>query len=129
MKSKNESSFGFLDFITELANECFFANGSSTSPFDINFNNHYNKLYEVETYIDPTGSDIPEKIIVDKKSKSITADYNGISLPKDKLNDVQEFCSNNNIQCDVKRGKLQTITINKNSTGVMDDRHWKKELK
>lgn len=129
MKEKlKQHSFSFIDFVIGIANECFFANGSNASPYDVNFNNHYNALYDFDQVVDPDGSNIPEKVIVDKKTKSIKAEYNNIDLSDVQVQNVKEYCNNNNIDCDIKSNKLQSIVINKTSVGVTDDRKWKKEL-
>lgn len=127
-KNKTESSFSFLDFIVKLASECFSAGGSATTPYDVKFTNHYNSLYDFENRFD-RGAENLQKVYVDNKTKSIKACYDGMALSKEELNNVQEYCDSNNITVELKKNKLQSVTINKTSKGVIDDRNWKKELK
>ena len=129
MKNKKTNSFSFLDFIVKIANECFFANGSTGSPYDVNFTNHYNALYDVEKTIDEKGKVIPNKVVMNKKTKSIEAAYDEVELSSNQLNDLKKYCYENNIEYKTNGNKLTSININKNTTGVIDDRNWKKEIK
>jgi hypothetical protein len=128
MKAKQQTSFSLIDFLIDIANECFFANGSSASPYDVNFTNHYNALYDFEKTITPTKSAPISKVVMDKKNKSVRADYNGIALSQKQKNAVIEYCSNNSIKCEIKNDKLMAVVIDKDSAGVVDTRNWKKEL-
>ena len=133
MKSKQENSckqqsFGLIDFLIGIAQECFFANGDTASPYDVNFTNHCNALYEFDKSAIADGKTIPNKVTMDKKSKSVTAEFD-MRLNKSKENAVKEYCPNNDIDYDIQEGRLKSVTIKKTTTNVTDDRCWDKEIK
>ena len=42
----NKSNLTFIDFITEIAKECLSNTGTEASPYDVEFANHYQSLYD-----------------------------------------------------------------------------------
>ena len=129
MSNKKSNPFSFLDFLIKIANGCFFANGSTGSPYDVNFTNHYGALYDVEKTIDEKGKIIPNKVVMNKKTKSIEATYDEVELSSNQLDNLKKYCCENNIEYKTEGNKLKSIDINKNTIGVTDDRNWNKELK
>lgn len=126
--SSNKPSFSLIDFLINIAQECFFANGDTASPYDVNFTNHCNALYEFDKSAIADGKTIPSKVTMDKKSKSITAEFD-MKLNKSKETAVKEYCANNDIDYNIKEGRLKSVTIKKTTTNVTDDRCWCKEMK
>lgn len=119
----NTSKFTFFDFITEIAKECLLPNGTEASPYDVDFANHYQSLYEFENE-NKTKNKVPEitKVIQNSKKKSITAEFKeSANIDTDK---IKTYCDDHNLECSIQDGCLKSVTINKNSKGVMEERKW-----
>ena len=121
----NKSNLTFIDFITEIAKECLSNTGTEASPYDVEFANHYQSLYDFETN-NKARNKVPEitKVIQNNKKKSVIAEFKESStLDVDK---IKSYCDDHNLECDIRDGQLKSVTINKNSKGVMEERKWEK---
>ena len=120
-------SLSLIDFIADIAEAVVSPSGKKESLYDINFTNHYTSLHTFEeTCKNTIKQKMPiEQIVQDKKSKSINVKIN-TEIAKNKAEKVKAYCTSNNIDCDISRGKLKSITITKNSKGVLEERKWKK---
>lgn len=119
-----------IDFLISIAKEVFSPTGKKESPYDVNYTNHYIELKKFEESC-RTGSkkELPiNKIVQDNRSKSINVSIN-TPVDKDQAAKVKEYCETNNIDCNIKQGKLVDITITKNTKGVLEERKWKKDVK
>jgi hypothetical protein len=123
----NKNNFTFFDFITEIAKECISSNGTEASPYDVEFANHYQSLYDFEND-NKVKNKVPEitKVIQNTKKKSVTAEFGELShIDTDK---VIRYCDDKNLEYDIdENGCLVSVTINKNSKGVMEERKWEKK--
>jgi len=119
------SNFTFIDFITEVAKECILPNGTEASPYDVDFANHYQSLYNFEND-NKTKNKVPEitKVIQNTKKKSVTAEFKESSVVD--VDKVKTYCNDHNLECEIQDGCLKTVTINKNSKGVVEERKWTK---
>ncbi len=119
------SNFTFLDFITEIANACISNTGAETSPYDVEFANHYQSLYNFENE-NKAKNKVPEitKVIQNNKKKTIIAEFKETSNLD--VNKIKNYCDDHKLECDIQDGHLRSITINKNSKGVMEERKWEK---
>ena len=72
----NKSNLTFIDFITEIAKECLSNTGTEASPYDVEFANHYQSLYNFETN-NKARNKVPEitKVIQNNKKKSVIAEF------------------------------------------------------
>lgn len=122
-------SFSIIDFLVTIADMVTNSNGKEASPYDVNFTNHYNSLYNLEENCSGNGikMDNITKITQDKRSKSVSVDFKNCSVNKDNAEKIKEYCDENNINCDIQRGQVKNITINKNTKGVLEERPWNKK--
>lgn len=117
-----------LEFLIDIAISVFGSNGNQEDPYDINFTNHYKSLYDFKQECDDKGVDLNiDKVIQDKRSKSIHVDFKD-PLSSKQIDNITNYCAQNNIDCDISRGKIKNITITRNSKGVLEERKWKKEI-
>lgn len=121
----NKSNYTFFDFITEIAKECISHTGAEASPYDVEFANHYQSLYNFEND-NKAKNKVPEitKVIQNNKKKSVIAEFKESSnFDVDK---IKSYCDDHNLECDIQDGQLRSVTINKNSKGVVEERKWGK---
>lgn len=125
---KNNKEFSFLDFILELVDIITNPNGKKEDPYDINFTNHYKSFYNFEEECRTKAKLKPkvQHIVQDKKNKTITATFSN-EVDGTKAEKIKEYCKLNDIDCNISRGKLKSITIAKNTKGVLEDRKWKEK--
>jgi hypothetical protein len=64
--------------------------------------------------------------VQDKKNKSITATFSN-NVDAKKAEKIKQYCKENDIDCNISRGKLRSVTITKNTKGVLEDRKWKEK--
>ncbi len=120
--------FSFIDFILSLVDVITNPNGKKEDPYDVNFANHYKSFYDFEencrngTKIKPN----VQHIVQDKKNKSITATFSN-DVDAKKAEKIKQYCKENDIDCNISRGKLRSVTITKNTKGVLEDRKWKEK--
>ncbi len=120
--------FSFIDFILSLVDVITNPNGKKEDPYDVNFANHYKSFYDFEescrtdTKIKPN----IQHIVQDKKTKSITATFSN-DVDAKKAEKIKQYCKENDIACNISRGKLRSVTITKNTKGVLEDRKWKEK--
>lgn len=122
----SKSNLTFIDFITEIAKECLSNTGTEASPYDVEFANHYQSLYDFETN-NKARNKVPEitKVIQNNKKKSVIAEFKESSSSFD-IGKIKSYCDDHNLECDIRDGQLKSVTINKNSKGVMEERKWEK---
>lgn len=115
-----------FDFIVSLAESVISPTGKQETPYDINFTNHYTSLYNLEeTCRNEFGQELKIKEIEqDKKAKTINVRLDS-TINKKTEEKFKEYCTNNNIDCNISKGKIKDITITKNTKGVMEERKWK----
>lgn len=120
-------SYSIIDFLIDISNMVTNPNGKEASPYDVNFTNHYNSLYNLEENYRDTGINVEtiDKIVQDNRKKTITIDFKNNSITSNTTKEIQDYCNENNIDCDVKRGQVKAITINKKTKGVFEERSWK----
>jgi hypothetical protein len=121
-----EGPISLFDFIVSLAESVFSPNGKQESPYDVNFTNHYTRLYDLE---ETCRNDFDQELNItqieqDKKTKSINVRLNS-SLNKKTEDRFKEYCNTHNVEYNISKGKLKDITITKNTKGVMEERKWK----
>jgi len=123
-----KKEFSFFDFILSLVDVITSPNGKKEDPYDVNFANHYKSFYnfEEECRNDAKIKPSVQHIVQDKKSKSITATLSA-DVDAKKAEKIKQYCKDNDIDCNISRGKLRSITITKNSKGVLEDRKWKEK--
>ena len=124
------NSISLIDFIVDIASNIFSPNGKPESPYDVNFTNHYNSLYDFEENYRNTTNDTLniDKVVQDKKTKTINIKINN-NVGKEQAEQIKMYCDEHNIEYDISKGKLRDITITKNTKGVLEERKWKKEIK
>lgn len=123
MAKKN--NFTFIDFITDIIKDCITNNGTEASPYDVEFANHYHTLYDFSND-NKTKNKVPQitKVIQNTKRKSVTAEFD--KEPTLDVDQIKDYCDTRNLDCCIQDGCLKSITINKKSKGVMEERKWKK---
>jgi hypothetical protein len=121
------SKKSLIDFMIDIANIVFSANGKQDDPYDINFTNNYVELHNFEENCGKKYLPI-NKITQDKKNKSITVDINE-TVDKTSMEKIVNYCGTNNIDIAINKDKISNITISKNTKGVLEERKWKKPAK
>ncbi len=123
---KKGSGLSLIDFIVSIADAIINPNGKQESPYDVNFTNHYIALHNFEESCGKMTNDFKiDQIVQDKKSKQIDVELNS-SIKRDEMEHIKEYCDTNNIDYNISKGKLKSITITKNTKGVLEEREWKK---
>jgi hypothetical protein len=119
-----------IDFMVDIVNNVFTTNGKQDSPYDINYTNHYVELHNFEENCAKTTKKyLPiNKIVQDKKNKSITVDINQ-SVDQKSRDRILDYCNENNIDITLNNDVISNITISKNTKGVLEERKWKKTTK
>ena len=119
-------SMSLFDFIVSLAESVISPTGKQETPYDINFTNHYTSLYNLEEVCrNEFCQELKIKEIEqDKKARTINVRLDSI-INKKTEEKFKEYCTNNNIDCNISKGKIKDITITKNTKGVMEERKWK----
>lgn len=119
-------SMSLFDFIVSLAESVISPTGKQETPYDINFTNHYTSLYNLEEVCrNEFCQELKIKEIEqDKKTRSINVRVDS-TINKKNEEKLKEYCTNNNIACNISKGKIKDITITKNTKGVMEERKWK----
>lgn len=120
----NKQSHSIIDFIIAITDLILAPNGNEASPYDVNFANHYDALYNLEENSENIDIDNIQKITQDKKTKTLTVDLKNCTISKAQAENFKNYCDTNNIDCDIQRGQVKHITINKNTKGVLEERSW-----
>lgn len=119
-----------IDFMVDIATDVFSTNGKPDDPYDVNYTNHYVELHHFEENCGNTMKRyLPiNKIIQDRKNKSITAKID-TDVDDKSMERVKSYCSENNIELSTSKNKINSITISKNTKGVLEEREWKKQIR
>ncbi len=122
-----KKEFSFFDFILDIVDLITNPSGKKEDPYDVNFANHYKTFYNFEEDCRNNVKIKPEiqHIVQDKKSKSVTATFTHNDVDAKKAEKIKQYCKENDIDCNISRGKLRSVTITKNTKGVIEDRKWK----
>ena len=121
-------STSLLGFLIDLAAEVFAPNGKQEDLYDVNFSNHYKSLYDFKKECEDEGVEAKiDTVIQDRKSKSVQVKFKE-PLNSKKSEQIMTYCDQNKIDYDINKGKIKSITINKQTKGVLEERKWKKEM-
>lgn len=121
-------STSLLGFLIDLAAEVFAPNGKQEDLYDVNFSNHYKSLYDFKKKCEDEGVNANiDTVIQDRKSKSVQVKFKE-PLNSKNTEQIMTYCDQNKIDYDINKNKINSITINKQTKGVLEERKWKKEM-